>query len=161
MKYRTFRNIALGVGLTAATGLGFVVSRVTGKDHNDHADSRPAQAVAPALPAAPAPPPPRPQLAEAPGNLRDVDRDALAVLQRPVSDKVKDASRGRPYKINAYSDDGRRWTRLKIDLQRDEEWDESWTIKPDGRIERKLTRADGSGHKAYRLVDGRDWQPMR
>jgi hypothetical protein len=160
MKYRTFRNLALGTGLAVAAGLGFGVSRMT-DGHDDPAPRAALPAVEQPTPA-PTPAPTEPAAAEAPAsaNLRDVDRDALAVLKRPVLDKIKDATRGRSYKINAYSDDGKRWNRLKIDLDRDEEWDESWTIKPDGRIERKLTKADNAGHKGYRLVGGSDWQPL-
>src|SRR5439155_1488816 len=81
-----------------------------------------------------APPPPAAAplpLAAAPaaasGDLRPVDQDALALLARPVGGKMKDATAGKPYKINLYSDDGRRWSRLKVDLDRDDRWDESWT----------------------------------
>jgi hypothetical protein len=75
-------------------------------------------------------------------NLRPVDRDALQLLGRPVVDKIKDGARGKPWKINVYADDGRRFSRLKIDLDRDEKDDESWTVHEDGRIDRKVASAD-------------------
>jgi hypothetical protein len=84
--------------------------------------------------------------------LRDVDRDALTALQRPVTDKIKDAAKGKPWKINVYADDGQRFNRLKIDLDRDEQDDETWTIFADGHIERKVSsKDDGSFDRAFRL----------
>jgi hypothetical protein len=157
MKYRTFRKLAVVTGLAVVAGLGLGVKALVGRD--DAATPRAVPAAAPVAALAPAAPPAVAEPAPVDG-LRAVDRDALALLRRPVAEKVKDATRGRPYKINAYSDDGKRWNRLKIDLDRDEQWDESWSIKPGGRIERKLSRRDETGARAYRLVDERAWQPM-
>ena len=93
----------------------------------------------------------------APG-LRPVDKEILAVLDRPVVDKIKDASSGKPYKINVYSDDKRRFNRLKLDLDRDEKADESWTIKADGSIERKVADNDDEKYnKTWRLDISSDW----
>jgi len=84
--------------------------------------------------------------------LRDVDRDALTALQRPVTDKIKDAAKGKAWKINVYADDGQRFNRLKVDLDRDEKDDETWTIFADGHIERKVSSQDnGTFDGAYRL----------
>ncbi len=84
--------------------------------------------------------------------LREVDTAALQALQRPVVDKIKDAAKGKPYKINVYADDGARFNRVKIDLDRDEKEDESWTIFADGHIERKVsTKDNGSMDAAFRL----------
>ncbi|MDP2342234.1 MAG: hypothetical protein Q8O67_14855 [Deltaproteobacteria bacterium] len=77
----------------------------------------------------------------APG-LRPLDKEVLLVLDRPVVEKIKDATSGKPYKVNVYSDDKKRFNRLKIDLDRDEKADESWTIKDDGTIERKVASND-------------------
>jgi hypothetical protein len=85
-------------------------------------------------------------------NLRDVDVAALAVLNRPVVDKIKDATRGQPFKVNAYSDDKVRFNRLKLDLDRDNKDDETWTVFADGRIERKVsTKDNGTYNETYRL----------
>lgn len=92
--------------------------------------------------------------------LREVDRDALRVLQSPVVDKIKDAAKGRPWKINVYADDGQRFNRLKIDLDRDEQDDETWTVFADDHIERKASsRDDGSFDQSYRL-DMTGWVDM-
>jgi hypothetical protein len=99
--------------------------------------------------------------ASAPGTaadgLRDIDRAALALVARPVNDsKIKDGTPGQPYKINVYSDDGKRWNRLKIDVERDETWDESWTLHPDGSIERRAS--SGGDERVYQLLDKKAWQ---
>ncbi len=148
MKYRTFRNIVLVVVFSCGGLLGmFGAIKCAGT-------LSPPPVAAPR--ASPARPPatgaPSAPLQPGPG-MREIDRAALALLERPVEPKIKDGTRGRPYKINVYSDDGRRWNRLKVDLDRDERWDESWTIKPDGSIERRVP-AEGS---VYRLA-GASWE---
>jgi hypothetical protein len=93
--------------------------------------------------------------------LRPVDTDALTALGQPVVDKIKDAARGKPWKINVYADDGVRFNRVKLDLDRDEKDDESWTIFADGRIERKVsTRDNGTMDGAFRLEQS-GWVDMR
>ncbi|HEY1099529.1 MAG TPA: hypothetical protein VGF99_11405, partial [Myxococcota bacterium] len=92
--------------------------------------------------------------------LSDVDRAALAVLDRPVVDKIKDATRGQPFKVNAYADDHKRFNRLKVDLDRDNVDDETWTIFADGRIEKKVSsKDDGAYDQGFRL-DLSGWQDM-
>jgi hypothetical protein len=52
--------------------------------------------------------------------------------------RVKDFNRGKGPKLSLYDDDGDgRWDRAKVDHERDEVWDEKWTHKPDGTVERK------------------------
>jgi hypothetical protein len=92
-------------------------------------------------------------------DLRPVDKDALALLGRPVVDKIKDGARGKPYKVNVYSDDGRRFTRLKIDLDRDEKDDESWTVHEDGRIDRKVSTADDGNFNRHDELTLQGWRP--
>ena len=62
------------------------------------------------------------------------------MLERPAtSAKIKDLTSGRGAKVNLYDDDGDgRWDRAKLDNERDETWDEKWTRKPDGTLERKI-----------------------
>jgi len=93
----------------------------------------------------------------APG-LRPLDKEVLLVLDRPVVEKIKDATRGKPYKVNVYSDDKRRFNRLKVDLDRDEKADESWTIKADGSIEREVASNDDEKYnKSWRLDIASGW----
>jgi guanyl-specific ribonuclease Sa len=92
--------------------------------------------------------------------LREVDTAALQALQRPVVAKIKDATKGKPYKINVYADDGARFNRLKIDLDRDEKDDESWTIFADGHIERKVSTSDNGTMDASFRLEQSGWVDM-
>ncbi len=85
--------------------------------------------------------------------LRPVDLDVLALLDRPVVDKIKDATRGKPWKVNIYSDDKVRFNRIKVDLDRDEKADESWTIKADGSVERNVAEADDEKYNRHWRLD--------
>jgi len=92
--------------------------------------------------------------------LRDVDRDALTALQRPVTDKIKDAAKGKAWKINVYADDGQRFNRVKIDLDRDEQDDETWTIFADGHIERKVSSQDNGTFDGASRLETSGWVDM-
>lgn len=106
-----------------------------------------------AAPTTAAPPPTEPQAALATG--RPLDADVLGLLSRPVEEKLKDATRGTPYKVNLYSDDRQRWNRAKVDLDRDDKWDEKWTFFPDGATEREVAPADDENYtERYVLRDG-------
>ena len=71
---------------------------------------------------------------------------------------VKDAIKGKPYKVNLYSDDGTHFTRVKLDLDRDDKWDESWTFDADGGIERKVAPADDENYSETWLLDHGAWK---
>lgn len=86
--------------------------------------------------------------------LRDVDNDMLALVKGPAQEKVKDATKGKSYKINLYSDDGQRFNRAKVDLNRNDKWDESWTFKADGTIERQVATADDEKYNEVWLLSG-------
>lgn len=90
--------------------------------------------------------------------LRPVDADMLALVKGPAQEKVKDAIKGKSYKINLYSDDGRRFNRAKVDLNRNDKWDESWTFGADGSIERKLAPADDEQYTETLRLDGGVWK---
>lgn len=98
--------------------------------------------------------------------LRPMDADILARLAQPMSgDKVKDAFPGRSYKVNLYKEGpGARPDRLKIDLDRDDKWDEKWSIEQkDGQevIKRQVAPADDENYtEEYRLNAGA-WTPKQ
>jgi len=93
--------------------------------------------------------------------LREVDRFMLGLLDRPVTAKIKDASKGRRFKINLYSDDGQRFNRAKADLDRDDKWDEKWDFKTDGSITRKVSSADNDSYDQRFVLEARSrWQPV-
>ena len=105
---------------------------------------------------------PLPSDPSATDELRDVDRLMLELLERPVVDKIKDASKGRPFKINLYSDDGQRFNRAKVDLDRDDKWDEKWDFEADGSVTRKVSSADDDATYDQRFVleAGARWQAV-
>ena len=117
-----------------------------------------ADAAAPAaIPTDPAPAVTAPAAAAAASSGRPVDDDVLRALQGPAQEKIKDATSGTPYKINLYSDDRVRWNRVKIDLDRDEKWDEKWTIAADGAIEREVAPADDEVYSETYARSGDAW----
>ena len=95
----------------------------------------------PALAPSTSPTPPVEAPTECPLNVL-ADHKALAtrlLSARATSKKIKDVNRGAGIKINLYDDQGDGvWDRAKLDLDRDDSWDESWTHKS-GRVERKCT----------------------
>jgi hypothetical protein len=93
--------------------------------------------------------------------LREVDTLLLELLELPVQTKIKDASKGRSFKINLYSDDGQRFNRAKVDLDRDDKWDEQWTLKADGAIEREVALADDEDYSQRFVLEARiRWQAL-
>ncbi|WAS05113.1 hypothetical protein LQF76_14025 [Gloeomargaritales cyanobacterium VI4D9] len=94
-------------------------------------------------------------------NLRTVDREVLDLIRRRKADrdKVKDALPGRTYKVNLYRDQGfNRWNRLKIDLDKDNRWDEKWTIKDNFVIIRQVSSRDDEVYDQRFTLAGDQWQ---
>jgi len=101
--------------------------------------------------------PPAAARAEAPASA-DFRTAVLQASERTLSgDRVKDAFRGRSYKVNLYADPGGgRVKRAKIDLDRDEKWDEKWTFDGEGGVKREVAPADDEQYtESYRLVAGK------
>ena len=178
MRYNTFRALAVTAVVVVVGGVvGYLVLRPpprtdpdappvhvvealpsTSTASSSRAPSTSSTSTAPVLP----PPIPSTQppiastvatvaMANAPG-LRPIDQDLLAAVgATPVQDKAKDVVKGRGYKINLYSDDGRAWNRAKVDLDRDEKWDEKWTLK-NGAWEREVSPADDDTTYSERYV---------
>lgn len=104
---------------------------------------------------------PAPEAAPAAGlPLRDLDRLILSKIGAGISgDKVKDAFSGQPWKASLYRDAGFAWVnRVKLDLDRDEKWDEKWTIEREGgreTVKRQVAPADDERYtEEYRLQGG-------
>jgi len=72
------------------------------------------------------------------------------------SSKAKDVSKGQRYKINVYQDAGHSTAnRAKVDLDRDDKWDEKWTFEPAGGVTRKVAPGDDENYTVeQRWVDG-------
>ncbi len=172
MKFRTFRIAVVG-GLLGAGGLVYWL-RARPAATLPHAE------VPLTLPALPQPQPEKflakplsapvnaaPTQAAparaAPGDLalRAMDQeilDRLGVALR--GDKAKDVLPGRAYKVNLFQEGGATLpSRVKIDLDRDDRWDEKWTIERPGgvlAIKRHVAPADDERYTdEYRLEAGR------
>ncbi|MFO0576294.1 MAG: hypothetical protein U1A78_20005 [Polyangia bacterium] len=184
MKYTTFRNLIVLGGLGAAVGSMYmclrpgavhvsptpavVSSSSQGASAPESPRPLPAQAAsaaqAPVPAAALAPTAPTAKRADAPTGgeaLRPLDDEVLRLAgQRMTTDKVKDAVPGRPYKINLYVEGGR-VVRAKVDLNRNEKWDEKWSFDIEGGtpvVKRQVspTDDDSSYPLKYRLA-GKAW----
>lgn len=49
------------------------------------------------------------------------------------------------------------WNRLKIDLDRDKKWDESWDLKPGKPIKRRIAPADDENYTVTYDLQGETW----
>ena len=173
MKFKTFRNILIGGVLIAVAGMGactvisfyFIGSRP--------APSAPPPPVAPSAPSAPATPPAPPiglapaapmppappAIPLAPG-ARRMDQLIIEQLSKPVSgDKIKDAFSRELFKVNFYRDgNDPYWSRLKIDYNRNEKWDEKWDLEQGQPIKRHVASQDDEHYdQEYRWVGGK-WE---
>ena len=88
--------------------------------------------------------------------MRPEDVTALEYRGRDIgSDKLKDVSKGRSFKVNVYQDAGHTTAnRVKIDLDRDDKWDEKIDFKPEGVIRQVAPNDDENYTQTYHLVDG-------
>jgi len=118
------------------------------------ADARPSPTPSPA-PAAPSPAPAAPT-----GKLTAAQSAAMGYAGKNIgTKKQKDVSKGKPYKINVYQDEGKSTAnRLKIDLDRDDKWDEKWTFDGDS-VQRKVSPSDDENYSEVYLWNGSDWAP--
>jgi len=93
--------------------------------------------------------------------LRKIDNEVLNLIRNCTasSDKIKDVYPNRSYKINLYRDQGfKHCNRVKIDFDRDDKWDEKWTIDRDFIIKRDVSSRDDEVYdQKFILVDNK-WQ---
>jgi hypothetical protein len=145
MKYKTFRGLVTAGGVIAVLfGCGGLAwwcgSGVKKASEERRAELAPSGAANPQAQPTSLTAPPQP----------------TALGARPVEgDKVKDALKGRSYKVNVYKDAGEpRVNRLKVDLDRDDKFDEKWTLSPArDDIRRQVSPADDDSTytEEYRL----------
>ena len=174
MKLKNF--VMLGA-IVVAAGIGGAYVACSGKHHSTDEEKaekaerhkekaeREAAKTAPTPPLAdaavaqaPAPTPPaKPSAADLAA--RPYDAEALAWKGKPVTgDKVKDASHGKPYKINVYKDAGATTaSRVKIDLNRNEKWDEKISFDKDGTITLERAPADDEKYTETYHWNGTGW----
>ncbi len=87
-----------------------------------------------------------------------MDQKILEKLRAGFSgDKVKDVFKSEPFKVNLYKEEGK--VRAKVDLDRDEKFDEKWDFDTEGgkeKVKRRVsTQDDESYDREYRLEEGR------
>ena len=163
VRYQTVRNIGIGV-LGAGAIAGIVAVASGGSD-------APVSAPTPAPVSAPTPTPtPAPISAAAIPASGALDDAAIAArADQPASpgEKIKDAFKGNPTKVNLYEEtQDRSYDRLKIDANRDDVWDRQWTRHATGRWQREdgLVLADGqwlqAGGTALPLPDPQPATPV-
>lgn len=148
MKFKTFLALVITGGLLlSAVVIGSCVwlFREAAKAPTPEVSSPPAS---PSLPA-PA----------ATDGLRPVDRDLLEALRRPATtERIKDAFPGRPYKISLYCDTpGQGWNRAKIDLNRNNKWDEKLTIVNGEPTKRQVASRDDETYDLEYRWRGGQW----
>lgn len=175
MKYTTFRGLVIGGVLAAGAGGVLLVSHSCKSDDEQQASKLVAAAQRQPQPQPqpqPRPPTPDPQTQPSPDPnamrppdppagaipLRDMDQKILAAAAAGVSgDKAKDAIKGGAYKVNLYRDSGKSAVnRAKVDLDRDEKWDEKWTWDG-GAVERQVAPADDEKYTEIYVLSGRAW----
>ena len=174
MKLKNF--VMLGA-IVAAAGIGGAYVACSGKSEKakeneqeklEKAKLEKAKATAPMPPPPPAvdaavvapPPPPAGGVGGAVDlAARPYDREALAWQGRSIpGDKVKDASHGKPYKINVYKDAGATTvSRVKIDLDRDEKFDEKISFGKDGTVTLERAPADDEKYTEAYHWNGSGW----
>lgn len=180
MKYSTFRNIIVAGGLVSVVGAGLLFMRSRPSEMAPVAVAAPPaaltqpepvrvperQALPSQIPSAaeqvPAPAPAK-AMKSTDGKektpLRPMDDELLRLAgSRFPGDKVKDAVPGRSYKINLYVEGGR-VVRAKVDLNRNEKWDEKWSFEIEGGapvVKRQVspTDDDSSYPLKYRILNG-------
>jgi hypothetical protein len=89
---------------------------------------------------------------------RAVDKDVMQWAGKNLGgDKLKDVTKGRPYKVNVYQDSGKSaMNRAKVDLNRNDKWDEKWTF--DGpNITRQIAPADDENYSETYIWNGSAW----
>lgn len=90
--------------------------------------------------------------------LRPVDRFLLKKRGADLGQaKIKDATKGEDYKVNLYQDEGAAaLNRAKVDLDRDDKWDEKWTFTDDG-VKRQVSPADDGEYPKAFIWNGTEW----
>ncbi len=153
MKYRTFRNLVTLGGIVVLLGLCGLCASCARLFSSDSSRNEP--------PVTRSTPTPAPSSTPTPSNtgLRREDQMIIDYLSRQstaTTDKIKDAFPRESFKVNIYRDgSGPTWTRLKLDLDRDNKDDEKWTLangQPDKR--QVSTRDDEQYDREYRWRGG-------
>lgn len=148
MKYKTFRALVTVGGGALLVGTCGLSSCLLGGDSPKKTERPPIVSSTPAT-----------TPVQTSTGARTADQAVVEFLNRQpnaTGERIKDAFPRESYKVNIYRDgNSQTWTRLKIDLDRDEKDDEKWTLsngQPDKR--QVSTRDDGTYDREYRWRGG-------
>ncbi|MBI4852521.1 MAG: hypothetical protein HY819_12060 [Acidobacteria bacterium] len=92
--------------------------------------------------------------------LRPVDQKILTQLSTPASgDKIKDAFSKESFKVNFYRENGEAtWSRLKVDLNRNEKWDEKWDLANGQPVKRQVASKDDENYDQTFVWKSGKWE---
>ncbi len=103
------------------------------------------------------------QVVPVPAPVHAGDAVTLAVLswqgKTASGGKLKDVTKGQPYKVNVYQDEGEATiNRAKVDLDRDDKWDIKVTfgVPPT----RQIAPSDDEDYSVEEVWDGSRWAPL-
>jgi hypothetical protein len=159
MKLRSFVVLVGGLSVVSCVGGNFLVNRLFPRESIVEVVEVPVAVPAPAVAAAPAVAPSTPTAAGTLPNLRDVDLVVSGYVGKPLgSDKLKDVTSGQAFKVNVYQDGGSTTAnRAKVDLDRDDKWDEKWTFQSDGTIQRQTAPNDDEQYTVKEVWQNGAW----
>src|SRR5262245_5352822 len=154
------------LALVGVVGIAGIVLLVKACDSGKKSERNEVAVTPPPMPSpTPAPPPipaPTPAPTPASGDLpaRAYDAEVLAWRDKTIgTDKMKDVSKGKPYKINIYKDAGQATAnRAKVDVDRDDKWDEKYTFEP-GKITLERAPGDDEQYTETYHWTGSGWRP--
>lgn len=92
--------------------------------------------------------------------LRPVDQKILGQMGASASgDKIKDAFPKESYKVNFYKEaTDKTWARLKIDLNRNEKWDEKWDLANGQPVKRQVASKDDENYDQTFVWKNGKWE---
>ena len=74
--------------------------------------------------------------------------------------KRLDITGNQPFRIAVYQEEGRRSvTSARVDLDRDDRWDERWVFEEDGRVRREVSPADDEDYTVFEVLAGDAFVP--
>jgi hypothetical protein len=158
MRFKTFRNVVmipsgLLAGLLVVGGFALMCRSCGSRSGPEAAKTtQPATANTPQTTV-------RPLVSDAGSLTRDqLIADYLSSRPRATGGKIKDALPRESFKVNIYADNGSAvWNRLKIDLDRDEKWDEKWDLENGQPAKRHVSTKDNEVYDLEYRWQGGGW----
>lgn len=94
--------------------------------------------------------------------LRPMDKALLDKVHEPLrADQQRDAFPQQAYRVNVYQEAGHTTpNRLEVDLNRNEKWDERWTIEG-AAVKRQVAPADDENFTREYVLENGSWVPKK